>query len=620
MRFGVLWLLLTVPVAACLVRPAAAADPPAISNVLRLDYDLEADGQYTALIHLEQRAGTSTVARGLATFPWRYSPSHEQIDILAAFTRKADGRTLKVDTATIRDTGPDPSLLLFTDRRQKLIPFPDVAVGDSVVLEIREHVTRPLLPGLFSIALLFDPTQAWDDVQIYVTMPGSLKLLADAVGPVGSSVGDGAIVTYAWRYRNTDVLTADPGLLAPIERMPRLVMTTATDWAQIGRLYAGIVTPLEAVTPPVRQTADTVAAGLTDHRAIAERLFDWVRQNIRYVPVPLADTNLVPQAPDAVLANRAGDSQDHAVLLLALLAAKGIASEPVLIDLERLYRFSIPAPFAQLSHVMLYVPEFSAYTDTTMRTARFGELPFVEYGKPVVHAVATGEVVRTTPVLAPGAATMTVTTTARITADDMIVGDSRTEATGPFGVALRLGGLAAEAAGMDVAATRQLRLNGESGTGRFDPPPSDEGDAPDALSGQFAVSAWLHISSDHHLSLPVGLIVLPRPGDLLIGPLAMPNLSATEPTPCFAGRQVETVTLDVGPKYQVAQLPPDRTIANDAFTFTSHWSLQGKVVTVRRELVSRVTEPVCDGKLRSEAAEALRGIRQDYAETIGLAE
>jgi hypothetical protein len=46
----------------------------------------------------------------------------------------------------------------------------------------------------------------------------------------------------------------------------------------------------------------------------------------------------------------------------------------------------------------------------------------------------------------------------------------------------------------------------------------------------------------------------------------MANLPTSEPTPCFAGRQVSTVTLDVGPKYRVTQLSADRTIANDAFT------------------------------------------------------
>ena len=155
------------------------------------------------------------------------------------------------------------------------------------------------------------------------------------------------------------------------------------------------------------------------------------------------------------------------------------------------------------------------YADTMAGSARFGELPFAEYGKPVVHAVATGEVSGSTPILPPGAAGMTLTTIAHLTANDMIVGDSRTEATGPFGIALRLAARRFAAVGLEVAGTRQLRLLGESGTGRFDATPAGEGDAATAVPGHFAVSGWSHISAEHRFSLPDGLLVLPRPGDPL---------------------------------------------------------------------------------------------------------
>jgi transglutaminase-like putative cysteine protease len=621
MRSSLLRLVLAVLLLAWLVRPVTAAQPAAIANRMTLDYDIQADGQYTAIFHLERRADTDAAARDVAAFTWRYSPSHEQVDIVAAFTRKADGSMLPVDRTTIRDPLPNPAgpLSAFTDAREKLIPFAGVTAGASIVVEIRDHTFRPLLPGVFSLALLFDRTQAWDDVRVNVTAPGSLKLVADAAGPNGTSVGDGALVTYAWRYRNTEILPDTPGLLAPIERLPRLLVTTATDWGQIGRAYAAIATAPVAVTPLVQQTADAATAGITDRRALAEHLYDWVRHNTRYVAVPLGDSDITPHAADAVLSTRIGDSQDLAVLLAALLAAKGIASEPVLIGLDAQYRLRIPVPFAQLNHVILYLPEFSIYADPSARTTRFGELPLAEYGKPVVHAVASGEVVGAIPTLPPGAASVTVTTTAHLTADDMIIGDSRTEATGPFGAALRLAASRFAAGGLEAAGTSVVRLLGETGTGRFDPSPPEAADAVDVVSGHFEVSAWPHISADHRLSVPDGLLVLPRPGDMLIGPLEMANLPATEPTPCFAGRQVEVVTLDVGAKYRVTQLPADRTIANDAFTYGAHWSLDGQSVTVRREFVSRVTAPVCAGTLREQAAAALREIRRDYTERVGLA-
>lgn len=621
MRFGLLRLALAVPLVVCLVRPISAAPPAAITNRMVLDYDIQADGQYTAALHIERRAGTDAAARNLAVFPWQYSPSHGQSDIVAAYTRKADGSEVPVGPTAIRDPVPDRSqpLTLVTDRREKRVQFTGVVAGDSNVVDIRDRVVHPVLPGVFSVALTFDPAQAWEDVRVNVTAPGSLKLLADAAGLDATSVGDGAVVTYSWHYRNTEAVPDAPGLLAPIERMPRLLITTATDWQQIGRTYAAMIAPRAAVTPLVQETADAATAGMTDRRAMAQSLYDWVRGHIGYVAVPLGDSFLGPHSADAVLTNRIGDSLDHAVLLSALLSAKGIANEPVLVDLDAVYRLDIPVPFAQLNHVLLYLPEFSVYADTTISTARFGELPFAEYGKPIVRAVATGEVVGSIPALQPGAASMTLTTTAHLTAEDMIAGDTKTEGTGPFGIALRLAARRFAAAGLEAAGTNQLGLLGERGTGRFDQLPSGAGGAGDAVSGQFAIGAWPHISADDRLSVPDGLIVLPRPGDQLIGPLDMANLPASEPTPCLSGRQVEIVTLDVGSKYRVTQLPADRTIADDAFTYLSHWSLDGQTVTVRREFESRMTQALCTGKLRMKAADVLREIRRDYAERVGLA-
>ena len=73
---------------------------------------------------------------------------------------------------------------------------------------------------------------------------------------------------------------------------------------------------------------------------------------------------------------------------------------------------------------------------------------------------------------------------------------------------------------------------------RFDPTALRAEDAADALAGHFSVSAWTHLSADHRLSLPDGLVVLPLPGDLLIGPLRCRHARTADPL--FAGRQVET--------------------------------------------------------------------------------
>ena len=54
-------------------------------------------------------------------------------------------------------------------------------------------------------------------------------------------------------------------------------------------------------------------------------------QNIRYVAVYLGNGGLEPNSAQSILDNHYGDCKDHVTILEALLAAKGIASSPVLI-------------------------------------------------------------------------------------------------------------------------------------------------------------------------------------------------------------------------------------------------------------------------------------------------
>ena len=620
MQARVLLLLLAVLLLAGLPHRSGAAAPSPIGNIVVLHYDVAADGTYVRTLHLERHAATDTEAGILAVLPWQYDTAHARVSVSAAYTLKADGRRLPADPASFGDkpAGSSTAASLPPTERQKLIRFPGVTAGDSVVLDLSEQVFRSRLPGVFSLALMFDRTQLWD-VRATFSLPAAMKLYADAVGPVASEVSDGAEETYAWRYHSIGFVPLEVAMLAPIERLPRLVVTTAASWQQIAHAYAAAALPQQAVTARVDDTAGLITHGLTDRRAMAERLYDWVRTSIAYLPVALGDSETPPHTADTVLTTRKGDSADQAVLLAALLNAKGIQSEFVLVPFDNLFHLSVPAPFAQLNHVLLYLPELRTYADTTAGPLPFGVLPFSEYGKPALYAVTGNDVLGTMPGLPPDAASATSTTTAHLTADDMVVGDSRTEATGPFEQTLRMTAASLASGNTGQAAAAQSQALGQFGTARFDAPPDAGGDASYALSGHFAVSFWPLLNANNRLTMPIGLRLLPRPGDFLIGPLDAPDLPASEQTPCFPGHQVATVTLDLAPRYRVLQLPPDRKIANDAFSYDSHWSVQGQAVTVRREMISRVATPLCSGQLRQTTAAALRAIRQDYAETVALA-
>jgi transglutaminase-like putative cysteine protease len=601
----------------------AAAAPPPISNLLLTsDYEVAADGTYTRTTHLERRAGSDAAAQRIAQFAATYSPSLGRLEVVAAYTRKPDDRLLPVTESGIRDQIPpgDPGLRTFTDQRQKVIVFPQVAAGDIVGLTVREHVSRPRFAGIFTTWQAFSPSEAWDDVRISIRAPTELPLKFEAVGADVAQDADAETITYRWRFSAPAATGEDLAAIAPIDRWPRLIATSVANWEAIGRAYAALAAPKAAVTPLVQQLADDITAGVDDRRQQAEKLYAWVASHIRYVAVWLGNGAVEPHTADTILANGYGDCKDHVVLFGALLKAKGIASEDVLINLGNSYLLTVSAPFPRLNHVISYLPEFRIYADTTAGLAPFGILPLAEYGKSVIHATATGPAMRQVPVLAPDAATTTLTTVAHFTENGRIVGESTTEATGPFALGLRQAAQRIETAGNEAGSSRMLHELGEDGTGQLEMPSVDLSAPAVTAVGHFDVDGSTHIAGGNLLSLPTGLRLLVRPGDLLLGRLNQHGLPDSAPTPCYAGRQIEVLRLTLPPDRHVARLPAGRTVAEPEFAFSSQWSADGRTVTVRREFAARIDQTLCAGGLRAEAARALATIRRDYDDRVILDE
>jgi hypothetical protein len=390
------------------------------------------------------------------------------------------------------------------------------------------------------------------------------------------------------------------------------------DYAAMAGAYAAIALPKEAVTPEIQRLADRITEGIADRRQQARAIYEWVSTHIRYVAVWLVQGAIEPHEAASVLELGYGDCKDHAVLFGALLRARGIDSEPVLINLGNEYTLPGPPTLAILNHVITWLPEFALYADTTAGVAPFGVLPFQEYGKPVVHAGAMGPGERRTPALAREQATETFVTKARLEADGTIEGESTTVASGPFSVSLRLSTRSIDQQGREAAARKQLSLSGEEGSGSFGFPPPTSIDGNYSVAGHFSLDARPELLDGATFALPVGLRLLGRPGDPLLGPLGVRNLKDSEPTPCHAGRQSETLSLELPEGWRPARLPHDVLIDNTLLHYETHWTVTPRQVAVRRELESRVAGAVCEDDTRKQTAKALAAIRRDLDSQIGL--
>src|SRR5258708_34649155 len=207
----------------------------------RAHYDVNADGT-----HVEKQAwalkvlseqGVAEAQQGSVSFSDRL----QTLEILSAYTLKKDGRRIDVPKTNFQDeanVGKGDAAPMFSDIRTRAVAFPDVAVGDSVVLSYQLTQKEATFPGNFSLLESFSKFEVYDEVQISVSAPKSLGLRVYSRGVEGGEAPsiDGRS-NWAWTHQNQHVATPETASVSPRDYGPMIVATTFTDDGALAQAY-----------------------------------------------------------------------------------------------------------------------------------------------------------------------------------------------------------------------------------------------------------------------------------------------------------------------------------------------------------------------------------------------
>jgi len=598
---------------------ASAAEPPASVQQIRNDIVVQEDGTAVQTMHIETAVHNDDAARAEAQQPMAFSDGLERVELVNAYTQKPDGKRIPVRPDAVRtQLAPGvPNVPAYNDNKVVTAVMPDVAGGDLLVTNWRRTITHPLVPGEFAFTSLFPRAIPWDDAEVTISTPLDKPLQVETHGPSFEQADENGRHVYHWHY-SARAVAEDFAALLPIDRVPRIFASTFADWPAFSRSYAGQFAPAVTVTPRIQALADTVTAGITNRRNQARHLYEWVEQHERWVAIYLGNGTIVPHTADEVLANGYGDCKDQAALFAALLRAKGISAEPVLINLGPTYTLSQPVTYSAFNHVITYLPEFQIYADTTSGAAPFGTVPLFEYGKPILHVTSGGDAPSRLPTLAVGAASDRLHTLTTLAADGSVTGTSLSEGVGPYSTALRFSVKASRAQGAEQFGAALLSRSNQSGQGSITPPPTDLMNVDYQVPGSFRLEPQQGWLDGNTFWLPTGMQLLTRNGDGLIGPVRNRRLPPSESTPCYAGEQEEELSLILPSGRRPARLPKNISVHGSFFQYDSNWSFVGNKITVHRKLVSTIAQPLCEGAQRAEAATALTMIRRDLDAEVGL--
>jgi transglutaminase-like putative cysteine protease len=613
-QFAVLLLLLSALCGGAAARDTAT-DPSLVVNKYIQHYVVEADGSYALTVDNAKTIVLPRAVQAHSQYYISYNKTLDEVVSVDAYTQKADGKRIPVAPDQIRDQQESVSTdaPMFQDTRVKVVVFPQVAVGDQLVVRYVVHRHTPLFPGQFE-DLSASQFYLQQQFELIYDVPEAMTLYADAAGFLPQPAEDPpGRKRYRWRYVPGDNVRIEANSVSYLDYGKRLAVSTFRDYAAFAQAFrAGAGGAQQAPEDEaITVLAHQLTAGLADPRAKALALSEWVRHNVRYVGVYVGPGGVVPHAAATVLANRYGDCKDHAVLLEALLAGAGIDSTAVLINSDNAYRLPRTPTLGIFNHMINYVPSLHLFLDSTAESISAGYLPASDLGKPVL-LLKTGTLASTPARQAQHNLTSTWF-------DVLADGRSR------FKVSKVTSGAIAEPYRQAVRDTRQvdreqfvqrmLQGLGQKGSGVFDP------GALDGSGDEYSMG--FSGTSDSFLNLP-GPVGLATSFNFWggLGDMVLEMAQEKERQQEFVCPPIDAqdeLGFSFPKSVRVVALPKPVTIKDRHFSYRAAYSKKGNTVLVKRTLSFAHEGLVCTGAEYRQMLPVLERMMRDLRSQVVVA-
>lgn len=555
------------------------------------------------------RANTTSGVDDIAQrYVW-FNKDIEQVQLLAAETIDPNGVAHPVGPEGIRDVQEPRSAgaPTFQDGVLRTVIFPGVEPGSRVHLAFRKTRALPLQGGTF--AYFVEPTRGPVDMQqLIFDLPADVPLYSDARGYVAlPPVTENGRTRYTFEYRHGPYAPIESGAVGYATWGDRLMVSTTRDFASFAERYRTAALDPTWRDPAIAQLAQALTARTDDPRVKAQILYDWVRLNIRYVALFLGETAAMPHKASDILRNRYGDCKDHVALYGAMLAAVGIDSQAVLLNLGPVYALpDVPGYGASgINHAITWIPSLQMYADTTAGGIGFGYLPPGAMDRPVL-LVDDGVLARTP-------ATQERGRNVRLEIDIARTGTAaftyRVEDVGVSAELERNVFRRATRQRWQLIAADRLRQTGLHGIARMQP-----GEVTPTM-GPFTTSMQ---GSLEHFTWPDGTTALPALTSLSGGIatqvqawLAEPE--RTQPWVCIGGDFDEVAQIALPDSVRVTDMPEDVVVRDRFFDYESRYVFDSatRVVQISRRLSARFGRQVCSADEFALARASLVKIERD---------
>lgn len=557
---------------------------------------------------------------GFSQQSFTFNDQLSSLDVLDAETIKKDGRRISVKPEQIR-LQEDPEAIgspVFTTSKVKTIIFPDIEVGDHIHFRVRKIQREAPLPGNFSYTDWFFPEEQVGIYKFILNTPQSLKLQIDQqeMSEEATEHVNGRTIR-SWTYTQPNPRSVDGGKANMLYNEPHFLVSSFSNWQDLADAYQGRASDKVLLTPEIQKLAAEITFGETDTREQTHKLYDWVRSNIRYVAIYLADGGYVPHSSEDILHNRYGDCKDHVILLEALLRAKDISSYGVIIsDDTNFLRSPIPTPDA-FDHVITYIPKLNLFLDSTQQYLPFGELGFRISSKPSLNLGGSRDI-DITPDMRAEDNKRTTTTKLSLQLNGAFSGSVDEQSSGAIGLYVRSIMASVSPLKQHDFVSQVLSAQGLKGSGTltFDPPVSAPSD--------------YHTLVDFNVS-ESGLDFSHPEATVLAAPIAIGDQIATLtsfayakadpqfPTLCMASDLTDNYEVSLPKGTSVIAMPHAVDVTDGPISYSATYRHSGDKIFVSRHYRMMIEKGFCTPQEIAQMTSVAKVAQKDLASKLMLA-
>ena len=328
---------------------------------------------------------TDSAAAEAREYAFGFEADAEAVQLRGARVYHANGQ---IEEAIESGEGPanNAAQSMYTSARAFYVHFPRLSPGDVVELQYRTEdvAARNAFADYFGEVTYMQSSEAVARAEYVLITPKSRTFYFNKPNIPGlkqttTEKGDSRV--YQFVAENLAPVEPEASMPPYGELLGHVHVSTYKSWDDMGRWYWGLVKDQFVADDEVRRRVTEVTKGLTDDRAKARAVYDYVVQKTRYVALEFGIHGFKPYRCAQIFARGFGDCKDKATLIVTMLKELGIPATIVIVRTGLRGAFeTYPASLAPFDHAIAYVPSLDLYLDGTAEDTGSQELPAMDRG------------------------------------------------------------------------------------------------------------------------------------------------------------------------------------------------------------------------------------------------